>query len=114
MSASITFTDLSWSTPDGRPLFSNLDHDLVLLNRAEAGELALVALIFGEPDFLLLDEPTNNLDRQGRAAVIDLLAGWRAGAIVVSHDRELLERCWQAATGEGGHPAHPAECSPTS
>ena len=52
---------------------------------------ALAAAIFAEPDFLLLDEPTNNLDREGRAAVIDLIRGWRKGAIVVSHDRELLE-----------------------
>ena len=53
--------------------------------------MALAALVFAEPDFILLDEPTNNLDRAGRASVIDLLAGWRSGAIVVSHDRELLE-----------------------
>ena len=53
--------------------------------------MALAALVFAEPDFILLDEPTNNLDRAGRASVIELLAGWRAGAIVVSHDRELLE-----------------------
>ncbi|MFG1431728.1 ATP-binding cassette domain-containing protein, partial [Xanthobacter sp. V2C-8] len=44
-----------------------------------------------EPDFLLLDEPTNNLDREGRRALIDLLRGWSGGAIIVSHDRELLE-----------------------
>ena len=56
--------------------------------RARAG---LAALVFAEPDFILLDEPTNNLDREGRAAVIELLANWRAGAIVVSHDRELLD-----------------------
>ena len=56
--------------------------------RTRAG---LAALIFAEPDFLLLDEPTNNLDREGREAVIDLLASWRSGAVVVSHDRELLE-----------------------
>jgi ATPase subunit of ABC transporter with duplicated ATPase domains len=56
--------------------------------RTRAG---LAALIFREPDFLLLDEPTNNLDREGRAAVIDLLSHWKAGAIVVSHDRELLD-----------------------
>eukprot|EP01035_Chromulina_nebulosa_P056858 gene56858-77923_t len=43
------------------------------------------------PDWLILDEPTNNLDREGRQAVIDLLAEWRSGAIVVSHDRELLD-----------------------
>ncbi|MDF0601175.1 ABC-F family ATP-binding cassette domain-containing protein [Psychromarinibacter sp. C21-152] len=56
--------------------------------RTRAG---LAALIFREPEFLLLDEPTNNLDRDGRAAVLDLLRGWRGGAVVVSHDRELLE-----------------------
>jgi ATPase subunit of ABC transporter with duplicated ATPase domains len=56
--------------------------------RTRAG---LAALIFHKPDFLLLDEPTNNLDRDGRNAVIDLLSRWRAGAIVVSHDRELLD-----------------------
>ena len=57
--------------------------------RTRAG---LAALVFAEPDLLILDEPTNNLDAEGRAAVAELLAGWRAGAIVVSHDRELLEQ----------------------
>jgi len=56
--------------------------------RTRAG---LAALIFAEPDFLLLDEPTNNLDRAGRDTVVELLAAWPAGAIVVSHDRRLLE-----------------------
>jgi ATPase subunit of ABC transporter with duplicated ATPase domains len=199
MSASIALADLSWSTPEGRPLLSNLNlsftaertglvgrngvgkttllklmagetspqagcvsvngtlgvlrqavqvrldetvadlfgvrEALALLERAEAGdadaaELAhadwtlearlvealaglrldatpatrlstlsggqrtragLAALVFAAPDFILLDEPTNNLDRGGRRTVIDLLAGWDGGAIVVSHDRELLD-----------------------
>ncbi len=43
------------------------------------------------PDFLLLDEPTNNLERAGRKVVLDLMHSWSGGAIVVSHDRELLE-----------------------
>jgi ATPase subunit of ABC transporter with duplicated ATPase domains len=64
---------------------------LATLSGGQRTRTALAALVFAEPDFILLDEPTNNLDRAGRAAVIDLLAGWRAGAIVVSHDRELLE-----------------------
>ncbi len=51
----------------------------------------LAALVFAEPDFLLLDEPTNNLDTEGREAVIDLLESWRGGAVVVSHDRQLLD-----------------------
>ncbi|MET4290308.1 ATPase subunit of ABC transporter with duplicated ATPase domains [Bradyrhizobium sp. LB8.2] len=64
------------------------------LDRLSGGQITrvrLAALIFAEPDFLLLDEPTNNLDREGRASVIDFLASWRGGAIVVSHDRSLLE-----------------------
>lgn len=65
------------------------------LSRLSGGQMtraALAALIFDEPDMLLLDEPTNNLDRDGRRAVAELLAGWRGGAVVVSHDRDLLDR----------------------
>ena len=61
------------------------------LSGGQSTRARLAALIFAEPDFLLLDEPTNNLDRAGRTAVIDFLANWRSGAIIVSHDRELLE-----------------------
>ena len=64
---------------------------LAALSGGRRTRAGLAALLFGEPDFLLLDEPTNNLDREGRRAVIDMLGGWRAGAVVVSHDRELLE-----------------------
>jgi ATPase subunit of ABC transporter with duplicated ATPase domains len=65
--------------------------ELATLSGGQRTRAALAALVFTEPDLILLDEPTNNLDRAGRASVIELLAGWRAGAIVVSHDRELLE-----------------------
>ncbi|KWV54904.1 ABC transporter [Bradyrhizobium macuxiense] len=68
-----------------------LEAPLARLSGGQATRARLAALIFAQPDFLLLDEPTNNLDRRGREAVIDLLAGWRHGAIIVSHDRELLE-----------------------
>ncbi len=64
---------------------------LAALSGGQMTRVKLAALLFKEPDFILLDEPTNNLDREGRAAVAALMAGWRGGAIVVSHDRELLE-----------------------
>jgi ATPase subunit of ABC transporter with duplicated ATPase domains len=64
---------------------------LAALSGGQRTRAGLAALIFAEPDFLLLDEPTNNLDGEGRRAVLDLLAGWQAGAVVVSHDRELLD-----------------------
>jgi len=64
-----------------------LDH----LSGGQVTRVRVAALLFTQPDVLLLDEPTNNLDRDGREAVIDLLAGRRGGAVVVSHDRALLE-----------------------
>ena len=64
---------------------------LAQLSGGQRTRAALAGAMFAAPDFLLLDEPTNNLDRAGREAVRDLLANWRGGAIVVSHDRELLE-----------------------
>lgn len=67
------------------------DTPLAALSGGEMTRVALAALTFDQPDMLLLDEPTNNLDRDGRRAVRDLLAAWRGGAVVISHDRELLE-----------------------
>ncbi|WP_099558800.1 ABC-F family ATP-binding cassette domain-containing protein [Hartmannibacter diazotrophicus] len=68
-----------------------LDTRLAQLSGGETTRARLAALVFAKPDLLLLDEPTNNLDRSGRDAVIALLAERRGAAIVVSHDRELLE-----------------------
>ncbi|MBI1648548.1 ABC-F family ATP-binding cassette domain-containing protein [Hyphomicrobium sulfonivorans] len=64
---------------------------LTTLSGGQRSRAALAALILAAPDFLLLDEPTNNLDRAGRRAVIDLIRSWTGGAVIVSHDRELLE-----------------------
>ncbi len=67
------------------------DTPLDRLSGGQRTRAALAALVFADPDWLLLDEPTNHLDRDGRRAVRDLLAGWKGGAVVVSHDRELLD-----------------------
>lgn len=64
---------------------------LATLSGGQRSRAALASLILAEPDFLLLDEPTNNLDRDGRRAVIDLIRTWKGGAIIASHDRELLD-----------------------
>ena len=72
-------------------LEASLETALETLSGGQRTRVALAGLAFANPDFILLDEPTNNLDRDGRAAVIALLAGWHGGAVVVSHDRELLE-----------------------
>jgi ATPase subunit of ABC transporter with duplicated ATPase domains len=63
---------------------------LQTLSGGQRTRAGLAALLFSDADFLLMDEPTNNLDREGRLALHEMLAGWRKGALVVSHDRELL------------------------
>ncbi|MBL0934952.1 MAG: ABC-F family ATP-binding cassette domain-containing protein [Rhizobiaceae bacterium] len=67
-------------------------HLLSELSGGQRTRVALAALIFGAPDMILLDEPTNNLDAEGRALVADLVGNWKGGALVVSHDRALLNR----------------------
>ncbi|MDF0541100.1 ABC-F family ATP-binding cassette domain-containing protein [Sphingobium sp. H39-3-25] len=72
-------------------LEAGADTLLARLSGGQRTRAALAGAIFAAPDFLLLDEPTNNLDMDGRRAIRDLLRGWRSGAIVISHDRQLLE-----------------------
>ncbi|SEI71486.1 ATPase components of ABC transporters with duplicated ATPase domains [Sphingobium sp. AP50] len=64
---------------------------LTHLSGGQRTRAALAACVFAQPDWLLLDEPTNHLDAEGREAVAALLKRWRGGAIVVSHDRTLLD-----------------------
>lgn len=62
------------------------------LSGGEATRAALAGLLVQGPDLLILDEPTNNLDAAAREGVAQVLANWRGGALVVSHDRNLLRR----------------------
>jgi ATP-binding cassette subfamily F protein 3 len=52
--------------------------------------MALAAALFAEPDVLLLDEPTNYLDLEGALWLEARLKKYPHTAIIISHDRELL------------------------
>ncbi|MDJ0684925.1 MAG: ABC-F family ATP-binding cassette domain-containing protein [Alphaproteobacteria bacterium] len=54
--------------------------------------VALAAALFAQPDFLLLDEPTNHLDMEAALWLESYLARYAGGLLLVSHDRELLNR----------------------
>src|SRR5271166_291665 len=62
------------------------------LSGGEARRAALARVLAPSPDILLLDEPTNHLDLPGIKWLERGLAAMRAGIVVVSHDRRLLER----------------------
>ncbi|MBE7506653.1 MAG: ABC-F family ATP-binding cassette domain-containing protein [Planctomycetia bacterium] len=53
---------------------------------------ALARLLLSNSDFLLLDEPTNHLDIDATRWLEKYLAGYHGGAVIISHDRYLLDR----------------------
>jgi ATP-binding cassette subfamily F protein 3 len=66
--------------------------------------VALAAALFAAPDLLLLDEPTNHLDLEATLWLESWLAHFAGAAIIVSHDRGLLQRAVHAiAHLEDGH-----------
>ncbi|MCB8906075.1 MULTISPECIES: ABC-F family ATP-binding cassette domain-containing protein [unclassified Streptomyces] len=74
-----------------------LDRTVGEVSGGESVLLRLAALLLARPDVLLLDEPTNNLDLHARARLYEAVENWSGVLVVVSHDRELLERVDQIA-----------------
>ncbi|RVD80036.1 ABC-F family ATP-binding cassette domain-containing protein [Pseudomonas koreensis] len=62
------------------------------LSGGQQARLALIGAFLSPARLLVLDEPTNHLDAAGRRWLMSELQRWRGGLIVVSHDRQLLER----------------------
>jgi ATPase subunit of ABC transporter with duplicated ATPase domains len=69
-----------------------LDRPTTALSGGEAARIALAAILLSRFDVLLLDEPTNDLDFDGLDRLERFLAGRDGGLVVVSHDREFLDR----------------------
>ncbi|KPI33159.1 ABC transporter related protein [Actinobacteria bacterium OV450] len=74
-----------------------LDRTVGELSGGECVLLRLAALLLARPDVLLLDEPTNNLDLRARRRLYAAIESWSGVMVLVSHDRELLERVDQIA-----------------
>lgn len=73
--------------------------------------VALAATLFARPDLLLLDEPTNYLDLEGAIWLESYLKSFPGAALIISHDRDLLNamdkiahlRAKKIAIFEGGY-----------
>jgi ATP-binding cassette, subfamily F, member 3 len=58
--------------------------------------VALATALFLDPDLLLLDEPTNHLDLEATIWLENWLGRFAGAALIVSHDRGLLDRAVDA------------------
>jgi len=58
--------------------------------------VALASALFLNPDLLLLDEPTNHLDLEATMWLEGWLAKFPGAALIVSHDRGMLDRAVEA------------------
>lgn len=65
---------------------------LTALSGGQKTRAGLAGLLASAPDVLLLDEPTNHLDLDALGWLEGFVAGYRGGAVVVSHDRAFLDR----------------------
>ncbi len=68
-----------------------LDQPVVTMSGGQRRRVELARILFAETDTLLLDEPTNHLDLDAKAWLMDFLASYRGGLLVISHDLPLLD-----------------------
>jgi len=69
-----------------------LDRTVNSLSGGEKARIGLATLLLRSPDILLLDEPTNHLDVAMLEWLESYLSSYAGGVVVVSHDRQFLNR----------------------
>lgn len=62
------------------------------LSGGERNRLLLAKLFARQSNFIILDEPTNDLDIETLELLEDVLATYDGTALIVSHDRDFLDR----------------------
>ena len=69
----------------------DLNQQVATMSGGQRRRVELARVLFAETDVLILDEPTNHLDLDAKAWLMEFLAGYSGGLLVVSHDLPLLD-----------------------
>lgn len=62
------------------------------LSGGEAVRLILAKMMLTNPNVLVFDEPTNHLDMEAKASLIKALQAYSGALLLVSHDRDFIEK----------------------
>jgi ATPase subunit of ABC transporter with duplicated ATPase domains len=68
-----------------------LHQPVATMSGGQRRRVELARILFADTDILLLDEPTNHLDLDAKAWLVEWLAAYKGGMLVVSHDLPLLD-----------------------
>ncbi len=68
----------------------DVEKPIAVLSGGERARLALLKLMFDQPNLLVLDEPTNHLDLATKRSLMRTLANYPGTIVFVSHDRAFL------------------------
>ncbi len=87
-------------------LGDRVEHYPGQLSGGEQQRVAIARAFISKPDILFADEPTGNLDSQTGETIIELLFALNkqqgTTLVLVTHDRELAQRCDRQLTMAGG------------
>ncbi len=91
------------AAPDAAGGAERFAQPVASLSGGEAARAALAAILLSRVDVLLLDEPTNNLDFAGLDLLEQFVDGFAGAVLVVSHDRDFLDRSVARIVEIDGH-----------